>query len=470
MDFIVSGTLRGYSELKRYLGNKKLEEQPMDKIMNFVENKIMPPMLKVSNQRHLSAIRDGLIATIPITVIGSLFLLVPYIPWPQSYVDFMGNNPELVSKLLIPFNMSMGLLSVYAAFGIGSRLANSYKLDSVAGGISALFTFFVTLSFTPTDDGTFLNTRYLGGEGMFTCILTAILAVEVMHFCKKRNIGIHLPEQVPSNVSSSFEVIIPVTISMTIVWIVVHLLGFDINNLIADLITPLLSVSSNSIAAPLIYVGLTCIMWLFGIHPQILATIMLPIWLLNSEANMVAAQAGQAIPNIGVQPFIFTFLWIGGGGGTLALCTLMCFSKSKFLKKLGRLSIVPGFFNINEPLLFGLPIVLNPALAIPFVVAPVVGTFITYFAFTSGLIPGMGYPLAAVWTVPGVFAGVIATASIRGGLLVVFNFLIYGAIYYPFFKAYERKLVLEEGEEIKEQPAIEKMNAENKEESQLQTK
>lgn len=435
----------------------------MDNIMNFVENKIMPPMMKVSNQRHLSAIRDGLIATIPITVIGSLFLLVPYIPWPQSYVDFMGNNPELVSKLLIPFNMSMGLLSVYASFGIGSRLANSYGLDSVAGGISALFTFFATLSFTYTDEGSFINTRYLGGEGMFTCILTAILAIEVMRLCKKYNVGIHLPEQVPSNVSSSFEVIIPVAISMSIVWIIVHLLGFDINSLIAELITPLLSVSSNSIAAPLIYVGLTCVMWLFGIHPQILAAIMLPVWLVNSDVNMAAAQAGQAIPNIGVQPFIFTFLWIGGGGGTLALCAMMCFSKSKFLKKLGRLSIVPGFFNINEPLLFGLPIVLNPALAIPFVLSPIVCTFVTYFAFTSGIVPGIGYPLAAVWTVPGIFAGVLATASIRGGILVLVNFLIYGAIYYPFFKAYERKLVAEETGQEADKSEIETMEQTNAE-------
>lgn len=422
--------------------------------MSIVENRIMPPMMKISNQRHLSAVRDGLIATIPITVIGSIFLLIPYIPWPQSYVDFMGNHPDLVSKLILPYNMSMGLLSVYATFGIGSRLAQSYGLDGLAGGVSALFTFLTTLSFSSVEGVSYLATRYLGGEGMFSCIITAILAVEVMRLCKKYNIGIKLPEQVPTNVSSSFEVIIPGFISMTIVWIIVHILGFDINQLIADVITPMLSVSSNSVAAPLIYVLLTCVMWLFGIHPQILATVMLPIWMVNSEANMAAVQAGEAVTNIGVQPFIFTFLWIGGGGGTLALCVLMCISKSKFLKQLGRLSIIPGLFNINEPLLFGLPIVLNPAMAVPFVVAPVVNTFITYFAFTSGIVPGMGYPLAAVWTVPSVFAAVIATASIRGAVLVMVNFAVYGAIYYPFFKAYERK-------QLEQEAAIEEEEATN---------
>ncbi|MDR2833580.1 MAG: PTS transporter subunit EIIC [Streptococcaceae bacterium] len=416
----------------------------MNKFTDLLNNKMMPVMMKVSSQRHLSAIRDGLIATIPITVIGSLFLLIPFIPWPQSYVDFMGNNPELVGNLLIPFSMSMGLLTLYATYGIGARLAESYKLDGVSGGFASIFTFLVTLATTSNENGTFISMQYLGGEGMFTGILASILAVEIMRLCRKYNVTIKLPDQVPGNVSASFEVIIPVFISMTITWFITHILGFNMNELIATIITPMLSVSSNSIAAPLTYVLLTCIMWLFGIHPQVLAAIMLPIWLVNSQANMDAVAAGQAIPNIGVQPFIFTFLWIGGGGGTLGLCLLMVFSKSKFLKKLGRLSFIPGLFNINEPLLFGLPIVLNPALAIPFVVAPVICTFVTYFAFTSGIVPGMGYPLAAVWTVPSVFAAVIATASYKGAILVIVNFAIYLGIYYPFFKSYEKKMVEQE--------------------------
>lgn len=420
----------------------------MDKLMVFVENRLMGPMTKISHQRHLSAVRDGLVATIPITIIGSIFLLIPYIPWPQSYVDFMGNNPELVGKLLIPFQMSMGLLSIYATFGIGRNLATSYDLDGLTGGISAIFAFLMTLTIVPTDSGSVLPTQYLGGEGMFTGILTAILAVEVLRFCTVKNITIRLPEQVPSNVSNSFSSLFPILISTLMVWLIVHILGFDVNQLIGSLVTPLLGASANSIASPLIYVLLTCFMWLFGIHPQILATIMLPIWLINSEANMAAQAAGQAIPNIGVQPFIFTFLWIGGGGGTLGLCLLMLFSKSAHLKSLGRLSVLPSLFNINEPLLFGIPIVLNPALGIPFVIAPIVATFVTYFAFITGFVPGMGYPLAAVWTVPSLFAGAIATASIRGALLVVVNLLIYTIIYYPFFKSYETKLLAEESNEL----------------------
>ncbi|TLG72692.1 PTS sugar transporter subunit IIC [Culicoidibacter larvae] len=434
----------------------------MNKFMEGIEDRLMPVMSKISSQRHLAAIRDGLIATIPITVIGSIFLLIAYLPWPQAYVDFMAANPEIVGKLMIPFNMSMGLLTIYASYGIGSRLAKSYGLDSVAGGISALFTFLMTLNFTSVDGlGSALLTEFLGGAGMFSGIITAILAVEIMRLCKKYNIGIKLPEQVPSNVGSSFESLIPIAISTTLVWAIVHLLGFDINVLISTIVTPLLGVSANSIWAPLIYVLLTCIMWFFGIHPQILAAIMLPIWLINSDANMAAAASGLPIPNIGVQPFIFTFLWIGGGGGTLALCALMCFSKSKVLKSLGRLSILPGVFNINEPLLFGLPIVLNPILAIPFVIGPVVTTIITYLGFTTGIVPGMAYPLAAVWTVPSFIAGGLVTASIQGVILVVINFVVGGLIYFPFFKMYEAKLLKEEHATEQEETMKETDVAEN---------
>lgn len=426
------------------------EEEEMSQFSSVLEQKLIPLMNKVSNQRHLSAVRDGLIATIPLTVIGAIFLLIPFLPWPQSYVNFMGNNPELVGKLLVPFNMSLGLLSIYVSAGVGMRLAKSYDMDGLSGAVISLLTFFTTMGFTSMAEGTFFNTAYLGGEGMFTAIITAIFAVEVMHFCKKRNITIKMPKQVPANVGNSFGALIPVFISVGTIWIIVHLIGIDINVLIGKMITPVLSMSSNSIAAPLMYVILTAIMWFFGMHPAVLASIMAPVWMINAEANMAAAAAGTAIPNIGVQPFIFTFLWIGGGGGTLALCLFMCFSKSKVLKNLGRLSIVPSLFNINEPILFGLPIVLNPILIIPFAFAPMVCTVVTYLAFTTGIVPGMGYPSAAIWTLPSVFAAAVATASIKGAILIFVNFVIYGVIYYPFFKIYEKKMVLQEIEEVRE--------------------
>lgn len=424
----------------------------MERLFKKFEDVLMPLMNKISTQRHMSAVRDGLISTIPLTVVGAIFLLIPYLPWPQSYVDFMGNNPALVSKLLVPYNMSLGLLSIYVSFAIGSNLGKSYGFEILASGVTSVLTFLVTMNFAYNDGGSFISTKYLSGEGMFTAILTAIIAVEIMHLCKKYKITIKMPDQVPPNVSSSFESLIPIIISTSVVWVIVHLLGVDINKLVSTVITPVLSMSSNSIAAPLTFVILTAVMWFVGMHPAVLAAIMSPIWLLNADVNMAAAVAKQAIPNVaGVQPFIFTFLWIGGGGGTLALCLFMCFSKSKMLKSLGRLSIVPSLFNINEPIIFGLPMVLNPILLIPFILGPVVCTFVTYFAFTTGIVPGMAYPTAALWNLPSVVGALLATTSMRAIVLVIVNFLIYGIIYYPFFKMYEKKMLQQElNETIKE--------------------
>ena len=429
----------------------RMEVMEMNQFSSALEAKLMPLMNKVSRQRHLNSIRNALIATIPLTVLGAVFILLANLPFPRSYVDFMAANPHIVQALLVPFRMTIGLLSIYVAYGIGLNLAKSYDLDGHAGALSALVTFFVTLNFSTAPElGSVLRTQFLGGQGLFTAILCAILAVEVMRFCVQKNIVIKMPSQVPPNVGNSFSALIPITISVTIVWLIVHVFGIDINHLIATIITPLLSMSANSILAPIVFAVLTAVMWFFGMHPAILAAIMDPIWLINAEANMLAAAAGEIIPNIGVRPFVFTFLWIGGGGGTLSLCILMCMSKSKVIKSLGRLSIVPSIFNINEPILFGLPIVLNPIMIIPFILGPVICTFVTFSAFYFGIVPGMGYPLAAVWTMPAVLAGVVATASISGGILVLVNMLIYGAVYYPFFKILEKRAVLVELEGDKE--------------------
>lgn len=416
----------------------------MSGFLNSLERILMPLMNKISNQRHLNSIRGGLIATIPLSIIGAVFLLIPTFPWPQVYVDFMGANGKLVSVLLVPFHMTLGLLSVYVSFGIGAKLAQYYNLDYLAGGVSAALTFLSTVGFSFLEEGTFLNASYLGGEGMFTAIVTSLLAIEIMHFCDKKNIGIKLPDSVPANIGRSFDSLFPIMISVVFVTVIVHGFGFDINHIISSIITPLLSASSNSIISPILYVSLSAVMWFFGIHPAILLAIMSPVWSANAATNMEAVANGLSIPNVGVEPFIFTFVMIGGGGATLALCVMMCFSKSKALKSLGRLSIVTSVCNINEPIIFGLPIVLNPILIIPFFMGPVICCITTYIAFTTGLVPGMGYPFAAVWNLPSIFAGVLCTVSWRGAALVVVNFIIMAVVYYPFFKIYEKKCLSDE--------------------------
>jgi PTS system cellobiose-specific IIC component len=225
----------------------------MQSFTDSIETKIMSPMMKLANQRHLSAIRDGLIAVIPLTVVGSLFLLVANLPWPQGYVNFLEARPELVSQLMIPYQMSVGLLSLYASFAISSSLAREYKLDSTSAGVSALFTFLVTLNFSNIESINYVAVQFLSAEGLFTVILTSIFAVEVMKLCEKRNWVIRLPEQVPSNVARSFSSLIPITLSMSTAWILVHIIGLDINNIISSVVPP--RIISLKIRIVLIFFG-----------------------------------------------------------------------------------------------------------------------------------------------------------------------------------------------------------------------
>ncbi len=424
--------------------NEKREDKNMNNLANFLDAKLAPIMSKVSNQRHLAAVRDGLVATIPLTIIGAIFLLIATFPFPQAYVDFMANHVTIYNALMLPFNLTIGLLSIYVSFSIGYHLAKTYNISSLLGGISATLCFLATIGITAIEDGSYISKAYLGGEGMFSAILTSILAVEVMRFCDRHNLKIKLPDSVPQNIGNSFDALLPVTVSVSIVTMIVHIFGFDINESIATLLTPLLSASADSLILPIIYVILTALMWFVGMHPGILKATVLPIWTINAVANMEAYAAGAAIPHVGVEPFIFTFLWIGGGGGTLALCLMMCFSKSKSIKSLGRLSIAPSLFNINEPILFGVPFILNATFFIPLLIGPLINVFITYFAFTSGLVAGMGNPLAAAWNFPSFLAGFLCTNSWTGVALVIVNFLVYFAVYYPFFKIYEKKSLMEE--------------------------
>lgn len=419
----------------------------MNKLSILLEESLIPMMNKISNQRHLSAIKDGLIATIPMTIVGAIALLLATIPWPQAYVDLLVQTPKITSVLMTIYNMTLGLLSIYVCFGIGKHLSKSYQLDELSGGLTATLTFLATIGFTSIKNVNYLSATYLGGEGMFTAIITSIIAVEIMRLCDQHNLKIKMPDSVPANVGSSFDSLIPITLSVIFITVVVKILGFNINESISKVVTPILSASSDSIVSPIIFVLLTGIFWFVGIHPAMLGAIMMPVWTVNATANMAAAASGQVIPHVGVQPFISTFLWIGGGGGTLALCLFMCFSKSKSLKSLGRLGIVPSIFNINEPILFGLPIVLNPIIIIPFILGPLVCTVITYFAFTTHLVSGMAYPLAAAWNFPSFISGAICTGDLTGFVLVVINFVVMGLIYYPFFKLLEKNTLKNEGEQ-----------------------
>ncbi len=414
----------------------------MNKFFEWVERVLMPPMAKLSEQRHLRAIRDGIVSTLPLLIVGSFFLMFAFPPIPKLAEKM---SPELVSKILIPFRLTMGLMSLYASYGIGYSLARSYKLDGISGGILAMAAFIMTtIPLTMEDVGFVLPMGNLGGAGMFVAILMAIFAVEVMRSLQNRDIMIKMPEGVPDSVARSFEALIPAAVVITIIWIVRVMLDFDIQAFIMNLFKPLVR-AGNTLPGILIPILLITLLWAAGIHGvSVVGSIARPIWMVLLDENMTAlADGAKVLPNIAPEPFFQWFIWIGGSGATLGLVFLFLTSKSDYLKRLGKACLLPGICNINEPIIFGAPIVLNPLLGIPFIIGPIITGIVSYIAMYFNMVnrPSITPP----WTLPAPIGAYLATnGDWRSVILVIINILIMVAIYYPFFKAYEKQLLREE--------------------------
>nr|WP_038100459.1 PTS sugar transporter subunit IIC [Vagococcus lutrae] len=408
---------------------------------------MLPPMAKLAEQKHLRAVRDGIISTMPLIMIGSFFVLLVNFPIP-AWTNLI---QPYVPSIMLPYRITVGLMALYASYGMGYSLAKSYDLDGISGGSLSLGTFLMTM--TPVigkavegdaELGWVLPMNFLGGGGMFTAILTMILAVEILRFCKEKNVTIRLPEQVPDSVARSFEAIIPGMISLTLIWFVSHILKFNINEAIMKIFNPVVDIAGNTYLGVLIPVLLICLLWAAGVHGvSVIGSIVRPLWLVLLEQNITEVANGGVAQNIGTEGFFDLFVWIGGSGGTLALCILFMMSKSAYMKQIGRLSLIPGIFNINEPIMFGAPIVLNPILAIPFVISPVVTTTITYIAMKFDFVAKVS--VVTPFAIPAPIKAYLSTnGDWRAIILVLINFAVYFAIYYPFVKAYDKKMYAEE--------------------------
>ncbi|MER2132963.1 MAG: PTS transporter subunit EIIC [Carnobacterium inhibens] len=429
----------------------------MTNFLNWLETKFMPPLAKLSEQKHLKAIRDGVISTLSLIIIGCFFLVIgnpPIASWAEAIAPY-------AAQIAIPFRITTGLMSLYAAYGMGYSLSKSYKLDGVSGGVLSLATFLMLTVPVNVDAslpegeaiGWVLPMGNLGGSGMFSAILAMIFAVEVLRLFKQKNLMLKMPEQVPESVARSFEALIPGTFVIVFVWIIRVLLGFDINQILINIFTPLNNILGNNLLGVLLPVVLITMLWAAGVHGvSVIGSIVRPMWLVMLEANgqaLVSGTPGNELPYIAPEQFYQWLVWIGGSGATLSLCILLLFTKSAYLKQVGRFSIIPSIFNINEPLIFGTPIVMNPILAIPFVVAPSVTTTISYFAVKFGVING--FSVNAPWTLPAPIGAFLSAGNDwKAAALVMINMTIAALIYYPFVKVYDKKMVEEEHSEMTE--------------------
>lgn len=406
-----------------------------------MERYFMPVAGKMAEQRHLKAVRDGIIATMPLLIIGSIFLIISSPPV-ESWAEFM---KPYTSTLSIPVNATFGLLGLVAVFSIAYSLAKSYDMDELSAGVLSVATFFVA---TPlTEDGN-IPLNLMGSEGLFIAIVLAIFTVEVFRFFENRNIIIRMPEGVPPSVWRAFTALIPGAVIIFIVWGVDLLLrnAFDLSlhGVVAAILRQPLEAMGASLWGAIIAIILIHLLWSFGIHGiSVVASVMAPIWYSLTEQNVAAQQAGEELPYIIGQPFMAIWVTVGGSGMALALTILFVWrARSRHLKGLGRGSIWASFFNISEPIVFGAPIVMNPLLFIPFILAPLAVGLITYFSMSIGLV---GEPYVIVpWTTPPPFSGILTTGDWRGGVLMTINIIVAMFIYYPFFRLYDKKLLEEE--------------------------
>lgn len=441
-------------------------------MFNFLEKYLMGPMAKISQNRLVRAITAAGMASIPFTIVGSMFLVLTILPLTMPFLEGIWNATFLqVSDVYMLANKaSMGIIALYFLLVIGYEYTRIWRdeedvdVDPVTGMLLSLFAFFMFIPQFATEGGftllndpenAIINGWAVGGDGLtrlsaiglFTAIITAFLAVNIYKFCIKKNLIIKMPDEVPPGVSRSFTALIPTFIIALVVFIIQGILVFFGTDLFQLVAIPFGFVTNiaNSYIGMLIIMLLIHALWIVGIHgATIIVSLITPVVLQNLQAN----QAGAAIPFAG--EFGNALAYFGGSGSTLGLVLLCIFlAKSEQLKALGKASIIPGIFQINEPVIFGMPIVYNPMLAIPFMLAPMVGGTIGYIAVASGFIN----PIIAQhpWPSPiGIGAFIATGGDFKAVIAAILSFAAATVVYFPFFKLYDRQLLKDQEEHAAE--------------------
>lgn len=423
-------------------------------------DRVVAVLEAASRQRHIVALRDGMIGAVPVILVGSTFLLLgvqggpmkQYFPslaaswFGQAYL-------ELAPSIMLPFRYTMGLLSLYVSFTIAAALAKQYKLPEIPNGLTAMATFFVAgdiLTGAVGQPGQSIASdasvsRYipyepLGAEGLFLAIIVGLVTVEISRHLT------FLPKQgedsgmagVPPAVVHAFASFLPMLACVSAMWAIRHWFGVDIHHQISEHTKWLKDLGDTYSAV----IGVNVLLHLFGVAGvhgiSVINAAMLPIWQQFLVINADAHELGQQLPYITAYPFYQWFIWIGGAGATLAPTLRCLWSKNAHVKKIGKVSIVPALFNVNEPLLFGLPVVANPILGIPFVVAPLVCGTIAFFATASGMV-GKAF-IEVPWVMPCFFGAVLSTQDIKALFLLLVNIAVAYVIWAPFITRYEKTL------------------------------
>ncbi|HEL1981344.1 TPA: PTS lactose transporter subunit IIBC [Streptococcus suis] len=420
----------------------------MNKLIEFIE-KGKPFFEKISRNPYLRAIRDGFIAAMPVILFSSIFLLVAFVP---NIFGFTWSD-EAVAAIMKPYGYTMGIVAVLVAGTTAKSLTDAFnrqlpktnQINFISTMIASISGFLLLAS--AGIEGGFAN-GYMGTKGLLTAFLAAFITVNIYKVCVKNNVTIRMPDEVPPNVSQAFKDVIPYALSIFVLYgidlVTRQFLGTNVAEAILKLFEPLFTAADGYVGITIIF-GAYALFWFVGIHgPSIVEPAIAAITYANIETNFQLLQAGQHADKIltsGTQMFIVT---MGGTGATLVVPFMfMWLTKSKRNKAIGRASVVPTFFGVNEPILFGAPLVLNPVFFVPFILAPIANVWI--FKFFVDTLKMNSFSVNLPWTTPGPLGIVMGTnfaplAFALAILLVVVDVLIY----YPFLKVYDEQILAEE--------------------------
>ncbi|OFL55042.1 PTS lactose transporter subunit IIBC [Streptococcus sp. HMSC073F11] len=434
----------------------------MNKLIAFIE-KGKPFFEKLSRNIYLRAIRDGFIAGMPVILFSSIFILIAFVPnsWGFKWSD------DVVNLLMKPYSYSMGILALLVAGTTAKSLTDSVNRSmektnqiNYMSTLLAAIVGLLMLAADPIENG--LATGFLGTKGLLSAFLAAFVTVAIYKVCVKNNVTIRMPDEVPPNISQVFKDVIPFTLSVVSLYVLDllarHFVGASVAESIGKFFAPLFSAADGYLGITIIF-GAFAFFWFVGIHgPSIVEPAIAAITYANAEVNLNLLQQGMHADKIltsGTQMFIVT---MGGTGATLVVPFMfMWLTKSKRNRAIGRASVVPTFFGVNEPILFGAPLVLNPIFFIPFIFAPIANVWIfKFFIETLGM---NSFTANLPWTTPAPLGLVLGTNfQVLSFILAVLLIVVDVVIYYPFLKVYDEQILEEErsgkaNDELKEKVA-----------------
>ncbi|EOG8017724.1 TPA: PTS sugar transporter subunit IIC [Enterobacter ludwigii] len=414
----------------------------MNVAVDLIEQRLTPAANIITRNQHITAMRDGFSLAMPFVIVGSLMVPLLFPPFAISSASRLGHVYLLLRPMLLPtFELTLGLVALIVAFGASASLAKQYQLPERLCGLTGCLSFLLFIGFR--DNGA--TNIFLGGMGLFTALISSAYSIEIIRFFYKKGWCIRLPEEVPVMTRNGFQLLMPLLVIMLSISVMnavmLQTTGQILPQLIGEALRPLI-VASDTLTAVLISLFLCNLLWFVGIHGALIITgIMNPFWLTYLFENQRALAAGEAVlPHIYLQGFWDFYLLIGGIGSTLPLVFMAMRSRSRQLKSVGKIGLLPSLFNINEPILFGFPVIMNPVFLLPFVFVPLINACIAWYLTQLGVLDravamlpwSMPSPLGAAWS---------ANGSWKNMCMCLFAFFNAWMLYRPFFKVHERQLM-----------------------------